>query len=112
MPTNDREIAKIKEYLASERFRKSREMLRAISGQVRYKILGALIQSKDGLTVSEMAKIFGYSVSRVSHQLRILRKYKVVTMQRNGKSMTYRMGDSTFLHQIIDKWRSQAYKML
>ncbi|MBN1585556.1 winged helix-turn-helix transcriptional regulator [Candidatus Uhrbacteria bacterium] len=112
MPVTDRELDKIRQYLASDKFRKNHDVLRAISGQVRYRIICALAQSKNGLTVSEIAKLFGYSVSRVSHQLRILRKYRIVTMNRNGKSMIYEIVENPFLRQSIDAWRNGAYRQM
>ena len=112
MSVTDKELDKIREYLSSDKFQKNRAILRAISGNVRYKVMGALTQAKNGLTVSELAKLFGYSVSRVSHQLRILRKYSLVTMRRNGKSMIYELSSNPFLHQVIDKWQNGAHKKL
>ena len=77
MTNADKQLNKIKKHLSSDKFKKNRAVLRSISGNVRYKIVEALHQAEDGLTVGDIAKLFDYSISRVSHQLRVLRKYKI-----------------------------------
>jgi DNA-binding transcriptional ArsR family regulator len=112
MPLSEKDLVKLREYLTSDKFRRNRAILRALSGQVRYNILGVLGLSKNGLTVTELAKIFDYSVSRVSHQLRILRKYNLVDIKRNGKSMIYSISANPFLRATIDKWKKYAHKSI
>lgn len=105
MALTEKEVKQIRDYLGTKEVKARRDILRAISGQVRFNILAALGQTADGMTVSELAKLFHYSVSRVSHQLRILRTHHIVSMRRNGKSMVYHVADNPFLKDIIRRWQ-------
>jgi DNA-binding transcriptional ArsR family regulator len=91
MALTDKQLESYRKSINGSEVKRCREHLRAIAGTVRYNILVLLAQSPDGLTVSELAQVFKFSVSRVSHQLRILRKYNLVTIERAGKSMVYRV---------------------
>jgi len=105
MALTDKEVRQIRDYIGTKDVKARRDILRAISGQVRFNILAALGQTADGMTVSELARLFRYSVSRVSHQLRILRNHHIVSMHRNGKSMVYRIANNPFLRDIIQRWQ-------
>lgn len=105
MALTEKDVKQIREYLGTKEVKARRDILRAISGQVRFNILAALGQADEGMTVSELARLFRYSVSRVSHQLRILRTYHIVSMNRNGKSMVYRIANNPFLQDMINRWQ-------
>jgi DNA-binding transcriptional ArsR family regulator len=79
--------------LANKKVKKRYAVLRAISGPTRYKILVLLGAYPSGLTVSEIAAALGASLSRVSHQMRILRKQSVVSGSRNSRTITYVIAD-------------------
>lgn len=89
MALTDQRAEDLRNVIQGEEVKECRELLRAIAGTVRYNILVVLAQTEGGLTVSELGQVFGFSVSRVSHQLRILRKHNLVSLRRNGKSMVY-----------------------
>ncbi len=57
----------------------------------RIRILFALLDNE--LYVNELAEILGMSQSAVSHQLRILRQYKLVKVRRAGKTSIYSLSD-------------------
>lgn len=99
-------------YLSSPVAKRGHAILRALAGSVRVRIMGALRLSDHGLSVSDLAEIFGYSVSRISHQLRILRKYHLVQVHRNSKSMIYEVAHSPFLHKVIINWQKSAHKKI
>lgn len=64
-------------------------VLRAISGPLRYRIVLLLSGARRGTTVTALADALGSSLSRVSHQLRILRQAKVVSATRRNREMVY-----------------------
>lgn len=57
----------------------------------RLKILMAL--AKGELCVCDIAQVIGVSQSGVSHQLRLLRAYRLVKVRREGKSAYYSLDD-------------------
>lgn len=54
-------------------------LLKALSGSLRFHILLLLNTHPDGLTVGDIAEILNGSISRVSHQLNILKTANLVT---------------------------------
>ena len=46
-----------------------------------------------GLTVTELAKILNMSVSRVSHQLRILREHNLVSAKKINRETLYTLAN-------------------
>lgn len=73
------------------RIKESHDACFKICSPTRFKIIAELRSGPDGAVVGEIAKKLGFSLSRVSHQLAILRKYKVVEIERCGKKITYKM---------------------
>jgi len=82
--------------------RKTKEKLnrlRVISGSGRFRILVLLHEQPEGLRVTEIAEILRASTSRVSHQMRILRKNGMVSSSPNGREKIYVskvLGDTIF----------------
>ena len=66
----------------------------------RLKILNVLFSSE--LCVCDIATEVGMSQSAVSHQLRILRKSRVVKTRRDGKSVYYSLDDDHIEHIFFD----------
>ncbi len=64
-------------------------VVRTICGPLRYKIICLLSANARGLTVTELAETLGSSLSRVSHQLRILRVGKLVRAERQNRQVIY-----------------------
>ncbi|PRY78982.1 DNA-binding transcriptional ArsR family regulator [Yoonia maritima] len=67
------------------------ELLKALSNPGRLRILCALVPGE--LTVGELETMLGASQSYVSGQLLRLRNEGLVTCEREGRSMRYRLSD-------------------
>ena len=63
----------------------------ALSTPSRVQILGCLFTGPH--TVSELMDALGMEQSAVSHQLRILREYKLVAVEREGRTRVYTLFD-------------------
>lgn len=57
---------------------------------MRYRILTILRASPNGLTISEIAKVFRVSLSRISHQMRILESARLVAGSSDASRTRYR----------------------
>lgn len=66
-------------------------ILRSLCGPTRFEIILALSKHKNGLTVSELAHILEASLSRISHQLRILKKDKLVRGKPMNRNVCYQL---------------------
>lgn len=64
-------------------------IFKALSDPTRTKILFALLKYE--ICVGEMANLLNLSQSHVSHQLRILRKYNIVTYTKDKKMSFYKI---------------------
>lgn len=62
---------------------------KALSDPIRVKILFALINYE--ICVGEMVNLLGLPQSHVSHQLKVLKKYKIVTFTKDKKMSFYRI---------------------
>lgn len=71
------------------------------SGSTRFKIILLLGYSKQGFTVTELAGILNASLSRISHQLRILRKNKFVTATGKNRETIYRVSDQFLVKDVL-----------
>lgn len=91
-------VAIFQSYLKSDYVKKSYTRLRAISGISRFRIIVLLRKEKNGLNVSEISKILKSSLSKISHQLFILRKEKIVVDIGKGRETIYKMND----HKLDD----------
>jgi ArsR family transcriptional regulator len=58
----------------------------------RIKILSCLLQCE--LCVNDLATILKMNQSAVSHQLRVLRQYRLVKYRRDGKLLLYSLNDT------------------
>lgn len=67
------------------------ELFKVFGDSTRIKILYALFESE--LCVGDIAQILGLSQSAVSHQLRILKDFKLVKFRRDGKIIFYSLDD-------------------
>lgn len=77
--------------LKSERVKNGHNIIRAVAGLTRYRIITLLNINPNGLTVSDLASIFSASPSKISHQLRVLKNYNLVFGKREGQTILYRM---------------------
>ena len=68
------------------------ELIKVFGDSTRIKILYEL--SVAPMCVCDIANALGMTQSAISHQLRILKNSKLVTAQRDGKSIIYSLADS------------------
>lgn len=66
-------------------------VFQCLAQPTRVKIIHALFIGE--LCVCDLAQILGVSVSAVSHQLRLLRSYRLVKFRRQGKMAYYSIDD-------------------
>lgn len=71
----------------------------AVADPTRFRILEAL--SRERLCVCDLAAVAGISQSGVSHQLRLLKDRGLVTYQRVGNRMVYRLADEHVRDLIV-----------
>lgn len=74
-------------------------LFKAFSSQTRIKILFALKNQK--LTVTEICQLLTMSQSAISHQLKELKMARLVTSEKHGREVIYRLDDD-HIHQIFD----------
>ncbi len=82
---------KLQRLLSSEAVTSGHTMIRVIGGLTRYRIIVLLKNAPSGLTVTGLARILGASPSQISHQIRILKKYRLVFGNPDGRTVTYRL---------------------
>lgn len=68
------------------------DFFKVFSDKTRLKILTILL--KQELCVCDIATILNMSQSSISHQLRVLRQYRIVKNRKEGKSVFYSLDDS------------------
>ena len=78
------------------------EMFAALSDNSRVKILLAL--KEEELCVCDIAHVLGASISRVSHQLRILRGLRMVKYRNEGRMAYYSLFDKHIV-ELIERGR-------
>ncbi len=87
------DIRKLKSVLEADKEIDQRlRIYQILSGKTRYKLVKLLADLKE-LCVCDMAKILDTSVSAVSHQLRRLRKAKLVSTRRDKQTIYYSLKD-------------------
>lgn len=79
--------------LQTKEFKGSHKLLRAVCGPTRYKIIHLLKQNPIGLTVTDMAQILNSSLSKVSHQIKILKEYKLISARGQNRETIYSLAD-------------------
>lgn len=68
------------------------DFFKVFSDKTRLRILTVLL--KQELCVCDIASILDMSQSSISHQLRILRQFKIVKNRKEGKSVFYSLDDN------------------
>ena len=80
-----------------------RDILHALSGPMRFKIL-YLLHREPELCVCDLADILGETVSAVSHQLKVLRKCNLVQTRRDAKTIFYSLNEPVVYQYLnLDK---------
>lgn len=88
----------LRKIFVTKNFKDSHEILKIICGPTRHKIVHLLKQSPRGLNVTDLAFILKMSLSRVSHQLKILREHRLVSVKGKNRETVYFLTD----HKIKD----------
>ncbi len=78
-------------------------VFRVLADPTRVSIIHALSQAE--LCNSDLASVLGISESAVSHQMRELRLLKLVTAQKRGRMVYYRLSDTHIRHIFEDTLR-------
>lgn len=95
-----------KEMLPHELIANVAEFFKIFSDPTRLKIVTILL--KDELCVCDIATILNMSHSSISHQLRVLRQFKIVKNRKEGKVVYYSLDDShitNIVSQSIEHYR-------
>ncbi len=67
------------------------ETFEALADPTRVRLVSALAEME--LSVGELAELLGMSISAISHQLRLLRRLRLVKRRREGKRIYYALDD-------------------
>lgn len=95
-----------KEMLPHELISNVAEFFKIFSDPTRLKIVTILL--KDELCVCDIATILNMSHSSISHQLRVLRQFKIVKNRKEGKVVYYSLDDghiTNIVSQSIEHYR-------
>ena len=87
------QIRSLRESTRSKKANQHLRILRAISGRARWHMLLLLRSAKNGLTTTDFAVILKATLSRVSHQLRILKRGGLVQTKREGRNVIYSLAN-------------------
>ena len=107
MLTKER-TAKIKRTIDKEGSRLA-IIFNALSDPGRLRIFGVLTEH-NGLCVTDVANVLGVSVPAVSHQLRVLEMSGLITKDRIGQTVCYKIRDNDQFVKSINKLISQSDK--
>ena len=82
--------------VASKDFWDEAELFKAVGDTYRLRILATLARSKNGVCVCDFTDAFPLNQPTVSHHLRILREAGLVTCDRRGTWVYYRLAPDAF----------------
>lgn len=81
--------------------------IRTIGDEARLKIL-CVIMNEGKICVSEIAKKLDLSIAIVSHHLQALKEENILTSERDGKNICYRLSNDNFTRdfkELICKYK-------
>ena len=84
-----KDVQKFRKALTDRNLKARFAILRAVSGTGRLNIVALLHMQPEGMTVTDIARILRASTSRISHQMKILRKHGLVRALPNGREKIY-----------------------
>ena len=87
------DLKKLSGYLASKESRGYMKTLRVIAGSMRLRILMLLSKAGRPLSVTEIAEVMNGTLSRISHQIGILKQYGLVHSKRSSRSVYYSLAN-------------------
>lgn len=90
---NEKQAQILRKLLRRKEVKTSLRAMRILYGSMRFRIVLLLAAQKEGLNVTELAKILGASLSRVSHQLRILKVGGFVAIKGKNRETLYTLRD-------------------
>ena len=76
------------------------EFFKVFGDSTRIKILYALY--KEDMCVCDIADLLGMTLSAISHQLKVLKTFRLIKNKRDGKSVIYSLAD-THVAKIISQ---------
>lgn len=85
-------------------------LFKVLSGSVRFRILVLLRMHPNGMSVGDIADVLDGSVSRISHQLSILKKNGLITGTGADHQVVYALNDKK-IESLIDSLCA-AYKTM
>lgn len=77
--------------LEKDTFIKISDLFKVLGDYTRIKIIYALFKKE--LCVCDISEVLGMSQSSISHQLRVLKAYRLVKFRREGKVVYYSLDD-------------------
>ncbi|HEY8419828.1 MAG TPA: metalloregulator ArsR/SmtB family transcription factor [Clostridia bacterium] len=86
------------------------EFLKAMSDPNRLKIL-LLLSTSNGLNVISIAQALNMTHSAVSHQLNMLKRMRLLTSKKDGKSVIYSLADD-HIYSIINASADHALEIV
>lgn len=84
------------------------ELFKVLGDPTRIKIIYALFESE--MCVCDIATLLGMTQSAISHQLRVLKKSRLVKNRKEGKTVFYSLDDD-HINQIFDCGLSHVKEM-
>ena len=89
------------EHLSEPVISQTASLFSALAHPGRLRILLALTQ-RAPRSATELAELSGLEQTAASHQLRLLRKVRLISAQRAGRQVLYSLADSHVSHIILD----------
>jgi DNA-binding transcriptional ArsR family regulator len=86
---NKKTLSNLRKLVNNKKYKTILKTIRVLGGPMRFKILAALYSHRDGLINIELARLFNASRSRISHQLNILRKHKLISGRKINREIVY-----------------------
>ncbi len=90
-----------KNFILNKKALEVAKTIRVLCGPTRFKIVVLLRKHKGGLTVTELAHALNASLSRISHQLKILKKNNLVEGTGKNRETLYKLADHR-LHNYLN----------
>jgi len=98
--------------LSSDEAERIAALFAVLSDPTRLQVLHALLSSPTGeLCVCDLATGLGRDDTTVSHQLRVLRNQRIVTMRKVGRVVYYRLVDE-HIRQLLQMGTAHASEMV